>query len=808
MSSAEQARAFAGALLGDHGEMLNDLRLTLTTFASGEPGARTHWMPAQADVIASAITRAAAASNITGVYVGVGLTRGLRAIDPATGLKYKRLAKADVDGLAWLWVDLDVAGAAHGHKMPLLPDKATAIALVNSLGVPPTVLVDTGHGIQAHWRLREPFIYGCVDYDDDGVPIIDESKVAADRKAGEELAWAWVKSFLIRAKLMGEAHIPGGWHVDPTTDPSRLVRCPGSYNRKVEGDHRLVVALECDGTRRYDIDDLRAVLMPEKLLEPYRYDSDILTGVLAGVDLAGLWAAAKTFPGHEPPWLTNLFEMDVAPELEALWRGERDADYRSDDSSIDMALIRSLLKWRLTPADAAQAVMCRRLRRCEPGKKIDKVDPSQRQGYLAMTIGKVAASIKDEEDREAKRGEIADEMAEQTVVPKPAPSVLQAAPDLGVDDDDPGPDEPPSEEDEPPVADPQLPLLECADPYSASVGQDPALVEQPPTDVGGGEPTSNENAVTLEVGAAELAETAVGVNSDTDNERPREPDAPSLRALPAPQPDPHDAHPDALRAPRQGIDDSIPAMYDESEKADHLTLAAQLGLPSEVVIRAVGERRLAGEDEIRVWFYRRETPAVPGGRWRPNTVAATRWHPKSDWDGPQVVAGFLRHDLHLFTQVARRWAHSDNPHGLRLLYKLARWMPAGTPEDIVTLALLALLRKTTGTGLFSTARTTRDPWVESTEAVWVPWVNIQDAMRQLGHKAMAATALNDTLAELRAKVVSPMRVPEGAAVVHDAEQWVRIPVELIDAELWAEVGMRAVDRDAQDKRNDMRAIRP
>jgi hypothetical protein len=467
VTPAESAQAFAAALLGDHGEMCKGLQLTLATFTSGASGPSTRWLPATADSLASAITQAAGGSTTLGVYVGVGLTRGPRAIDPATQRPYKRLAKADVDGLVWLWIDIDIAGGGHaGSRMSLCPDMATALKLIASVGLAPTVLVNTGHGVQAHWRLREPFIYGAVDVDDDGAPVIDESRVEPDRKAGEELAWAWVKSFQIRGREMG------GFHVDPVTDPSRLVRCPGSWNRKVEGDHREVVMLECDASRVYDVEDFQAVLMPEKLLAPLRFDRDVLTGDLVGVDLAALWVQVSSAPNHEPSWLSNIFDLNVAPELEALWNGERDAEFGGDDSSIDMALAAALLKWRLSPGDAAQAIMGRRLR---VGRKIEKVDPARRVDYLARTVGKVVARIRAEEATERAR----------LVADEKVTAMLYGPPPVVAEDEIPFP-EPPDDEpsggaaapDEP---EPTRPTLRAVPPLPPALdGGVPSDVDPPP----------------------------------------------------------------------------------------------------------------------------------------------------------------------------------------------------------------------------------------------------------------------------------------------------------------------------------------
>jgi hypothetical protein len=778
VSPAEQAQTFAGALLGDHGEMLNGLQLTLSTFTSGAPGPRTRWIPATVDSLASSVLRDAPSDTTMGVYVGVGLTRGTRAIDPATGKRYRRLAKDDVDALVWLWADIDIAGAAHGYRLPLVPDQATAIALARSTGLAPTVLVDTGHGIQAHWRLAEPFIYGLVDFDDDGVPIIDPTRVEADRKAGEVLAWTWVKSLQIRAKIAGEEFVRGGWHVDPTTDPSRLVRCPGSWNRKVEGDHRLVRVLEVDSARRYAREDFEAMFMPEKLLAPYRFDTDILTGALAGVDLAALWNAARTFPNHEPPWLLNIFDLGVAPELEALWRGDRDAEWGNDDSSIDAALARALLKWRLSAADAAQAIMCRRLRRCEPGKKLDKVDPTIRQTYLTRTLGAVAASVTAEETAAARHLEVLESEAlaatptplqlvtnspvPETNNPDSVPGDLQLEPDFGAGD--PGPDEPPPD--------------------------DSHLIDEPPTDVAPEDATYNENAVSLDPPAAE----------------PDEPSSPpSLRA--APEPDPPDLTEGAPTAPRLGIDDSTPGGPTEEERPKYARLAAELGLPAgEVWIHAVGERRLADRNEIRVWLKRKETSAVRGGRWRVGEVAATRWHPIDAWMARTRVVDVFMVDLHLEVDVSKKWRFGRD--GMGLLFEVAREMPAGTPEALVELAVKGLLGPVTGTAHWATAVTSRDPWVADEDAIWVPLVNLLGAYKALGHKAMDANDFLDVLALLRCKVQAGMEETDAGISVYDAAQWVRVPQELIGLKLWMQTATRAIDRDAQDKRNGIRVLGP
>lgn len=733
MTPAEQARVFADALLGDHGEALNGLQITVTRFTSDKSlGPRTLPVSATADQLASAVLSAAAERGIVGVYVGVGLTRGARAIDPATGKRYKRLAKSDVDGLAWLWCDIDIAGAAHGHSKPLAPDKDTAIAIAMSTGLPPTLIVDTGHGIQAHWRLSEPFIYGAVDVDLNGVPIIDESRVEADRKAGEELAWSWVTSLRVRAKRMG------GYYVDPTTDPSRLVRAPGSTNCKVAGDHRRVFVLEHNPSYRYDLEDLRAAFAPESLLAPFRREDDgDASATLAGVDLVGLWNAARAYPDHEPPWLRAIIDSGWADDFAEVWSGAAHARYGNDENAVDMAVVAYLLHMGRSVEEAAEAVMCRRL---QVNIRVEKVDPAQRaRYYLNRTIGRVAGGLR------AKEAELA-----------PRVEAVAAAVDTADD----------GETDDLQVG------SESGDevPLPPEPQEDP---DEAPTPVVAADSTSNVTPLSLEV-----------LRSDPDGDI-----------------DPEVEHADAPIAPRQGIEGPTPRKMPQANYRAGAALGAQLGLPRGITVWQVGIRKLTGVDEFRLWLHRDRTTTVHGGDWRPNTVGATRWHPKPDWRARDAVAELLLEDLHLVADVDRGWTRG----GRHLMYQLAQKMPGGTPEDVIRLAVLSSLRRTAGTARFATAVASRDPWVAEGE-VWLPLTSVRESIRQMGFKAYEATVLVDTLGSLRCKVRSEMEIVEGNRTISDFEQWAMVPDLLMGPVLAAEVTERATDRDATDARAEIRAL--
>jgi hypothetical protein len=705
VNSAEQAQRFFDALLGGNGELLSGQYLTISSFASDTSRPQTRWVPARVDSLASAAIEVAE-GNVTGVYAGVGLTRGR-----ASGAG--RLTVDSTTGITFINADIDIAGPGHQDK-PYVPDLESAVSLAYSLGLPPTVIVDTGHGIQPDWRLDEPWIFGATDVDDDDVPIVDESKVEADRAAAAELTWEFVTSMRLRARERGD------WHMDPTGDLARLIRIPGSHNRKIAGENLPVSIIERTGAC-YTREQLEAVIAPRVLLEPYKTQTKGEMA-LAGVDLAGLWAGVQTSRGFTPTWLASVLEDGWDDALCRIWSGTEDKRYHNDDSEIDMALVAAVLRLELGAAKAAQAVMARR---CRIDRKVEKVNPAERVDYLDRTITKVAARI-------AARAGIAE--SSQAVI-------------------------------------------------------DAALAPEPATQVGMNEPTSNGNAVALE-GEPEPAPATV---------------TPLRRTQPDPEPDPEVEHAAAPRSPRQGIDPSTPAPPTPTEQNTGKLLAGQLGLPQGVAIWAVGERRLEKTDEFRMWLLRDSTSQIRGGTWRPNTVRATRWRPKSEWEVNTKVRGILMRDLHLQIEPVPARAWSDE--GLPRLYDMARPMDEGTPAEMTRQSIVGLLRRAAGTARFSTAVTTRDPWL-CDDKVWVALDSIRIAISQAGFAVQSAVKLMDTLDEMGCKVQTGMNVEEELRTVRDELPWVLLAEDMFSDELAAHVRLRAADRDAQEARAGLRQIGP
>ena len=134
------------------------------------------------------------------VYFAIGVQKSR----PAKG----RGREASVTSLPGLWADIDVLGPNHA-AMDLPPAAEDARSIIGAVPFKPTVVVFTGGGLQAYWLFREPW-----DLTDD-----------KERRKAKKLS----KTF---QGFLQEFARKRGWTMDGTADLCRLLRLPGTYNRK------------------------------------------------------------------------------------------------------------------------------------------------------------------------------------------------------------------------------------------------------------------------------------------------------------------------------------------------------------------------------------------------------------------------------------------------------------------------------------------------------------------------------------------------------------------------------------------------
>lgn len=157
------------------------------------------------------------------VYFGVALRRG-------GGGK-----GSDVVCVTALWAELDGSVSGKGCGCG---SKQVALATVGALAVPPTAVVDSGGGYHCYWVLQEPV-------------------------TGADLHQVPVWNARVR-EMVRDAHaatVPGAGHAgDDVGDLARILRVPGTLNRKQPDWPRQVQLVALDADCTYSLQHLDTVL--------------------------------------------------------------------------------------------------------------------------------------------------------------------------------------------------------------------------------------------------------------------------------------------------------------------------------------------------------------------------------------------------------------------------------------------------------------------------------------------------------------------------------------------------------------------
>ena len=173
---------------------------------------------------------AAAAGRITenhDVYFGLGSTS--RALEP-----FERAGNEDVKSIPGLWIDIDIQHPG-AHKIQELPPDITAAMDLLPGGLPPSIIVWSGYGIHVYWLFKEPWELETPEERNRATKILQE----------------------LQAVVKHNAQLKG-WKIDTTADLARVLRVPGTMNRKQPEAPVLAKIVERSDVRYNptDIDDL------------------------------------------------------------------------------------------------------------------------------------------------------------------------------------------------------------------------------------------------------------------------------------------------------------------------------------------------------------------------------------------------------------------------------------------------------------------------------------------------------------------------------------------------------------------------
>ena len=169
------------------------------------------------------------------VYYGVGL----QAKVPDDNGRGQADTVITVPGL---WLDIDIQGSNHAAK-DLPPDKESALELLEPFKLKPTLIVSTGGGFHIFWLFDQPMVFGNED----------------DIQKAHSLSLKFQALFV---KLASQR----GWKIDNTSDLSRLLRLPGTYNHK-QNPPIGVEIVQFNRGNRYDPDAIAEAIKNYPLAE-------------------------------------------------------------------------------------------------------------------------------------------------------------------------------------------------------------------------------------------------------------------------------------------------------------------------------------------------------------------------------------------------------------------------------------------------------------------------------------------------------------------------------------------------------------
>lgn len=355
LTPGQQAHAFLTALFGTIDPGYHALLWT-------RQDKRSHWLPAD-DV--DAITRQAGvlASHDHDVYVGVTVLAQLPPVDAHK----MRAHNNNGAGLVGLIADVDIRNPDAHQKWNLPADLDEASDLLDRMMLKPSVLVHSGHGLQAWWLFHE---FWAFDSD-------------ADRAAAASLAQRWSGTLKARAAQRGQT-------VDSVYDLARLFRVPGARNHKVPTNPVPVQLLYADGPRYNPAD-----------FEDYCLDPSALAD-------QGLSPARGYVPDQinvsqasEPSLERVQALIDNLDRFGATWNRQRKDLPDDSPSSYDLSLASQAASAGWSDQEIAELLVAFRRRH-----KLDLNKVIARADYLPRTIAKAReGQQRDEAAEEAEEAE-------------------------------------------------------------------------------------------------------------------------------------------------------------------------------------------------------------------------------------------------------------------------------------------------------------------------------------------------------------------------------------------------------------------
>jgi len=236
---------------------------------------------------------ATARSGETDVYLGVGT----RKDDLGPRL---RGGAEEVCELAGVFLDIDIRDACHSNtRLPATEDEA--MEFLSAMPFEPTTVIHSGHGLQAWWLFEQ------------AIPLAGKD----ERDHASGMLSGWVA--LANTKAAGR-----GWKFDSVGDLARVMRIPGTMNRKAEP---VAVKTLSNGGRRYN---------PMDILETIKEDEQTTT--LNRANETEMVSLKTVTPGYDDANVLSMAEKKHGGRFTRLfYKGDVSA-FGGDASRADLSL--------------------------------------------------------------------------------------------------------------------------------------------------------------------------------------------------------------------------------------------------------------------------------------------------------------------------------------------------------------------------------------------------------------------------------------------------------------------------------------
>lgn len=305
---------------------------------------RSHWVQLDGDenILVSQTAEKLALTD-SDVYISVSTSKERAG-------NFNRISNESSIGIMGLWADIDIADPDVHKKWNLPPTEEAAFELLDACGVAPTLVIHSGHGLQAWWLFQEFWEFGTAD----------------DRLEAAKLSQDWNTTLRVRAAERG-------WTIDSTFDLARVMRVPGTTNFKgvepvaVRLTHNTGIRFVPDDFTEFCVDDRH---LSELMLSPSR--SYVVGPLILKED------AVPPFSKFESIRVND-------PNFSITWDRRRRDLHDQSPSSYDLSLASQVARVGWSDQEIADLLIA--------GRKRHGDDLKLRQDYYKRTISKARESV-------------------------------------------------------------------------------------------------------------------------------------------------------------------------------------------------------------------------------------------------------------------------------------------------------------------------------------------------------------------------------------------------------------------------------